>query len=206
MARLVALGDAHLGRSHLAHLRDDRGRNVREEDFLRYVARLSRPHQYDPGSPTLGLDEREYRLCEAIYESASPATELLQERDALPYRHCAEVPDYWAELPEDKAPTGRGLVPRNARESMSDGGQVAIRTMSAAARRDGVDVRTSHRVQRLVTHDRAVVGERRHRCTSSTTSSSLRVSSKRSPPMLRYSTFGWRKLTPSPASSSSGNM
>jgi DNA repair protein SbcD/Mre11 len=35
MARLVALGDAHLGRSHLAHLRDDQGRNVREEDFLR---------------------------------------------------------------------------------------------------------------------------------------------------------------------------
>jgi predicted oxidoreductase len=130
----------------------------REEDFLRYVARLSRPHQYDPGSPTLGLDEREYRLCKAVYESASPATELLQERDALPYRHCAEVPDYWAELPEDKAPTGRVLVPRDARESMSDGGQVAVRTMSAAARRDGVDVRTSHRVQRLVTHDRAVVG------------------------------------------------
>ena len=35
MARLVALGDAHLGRSHLAHLRDEQGRNVREEDFLR---------------------------------------------------------------------------------------------------------------------------------------------------------------------------
>ena len=35
MARIVALGDAHLGRSHLAHLRDDQGRNVREEDFLR---------------------------------------------------------------------------------------------------------------------------------------------------------------------------
>jgi DNA repair exonuclease SbcCD nuclease subunit len=38
MARLVALGDAHLGRSHLAHLRDERGRNVREEDFLRSFA------------------------------------------------------------------------------------------------------------------------------------------------------------------------
>jgi hypothetical protein len=35
MARLVALGDAHLGRTHLAHLRDDHGRNLREEDFLR---------------------------------------------------------------------------------------------------------------------------------------------------------------------------
>jgi DNA repair protein SbcD/Mre11 len=35
MARLVAFGDAHLGRSHLAHLRDEQGRNLREEDFLR---------------------------------------------------------------------------------------------------------------------------------------------------------------------------
>ncbi len=38
MARLVAFGDAHLGRSHLAHLRDDQGRNLREEDFLRSFA------------------------------------------------------------------------------------------------------------------------------------------------------------------------
>ena len=35
MARLVAIGDAHLGRTHLAHLRDEEGRNLREEDFLR---------------------------------------------------------------------------------------------------------------------------------------------------------------------------
>ena len=35
MARFVAVGDAHLGRTHLAHLRDDQGRNLREEDFLR---------------------------------------------------------------------------------------------------------------------------------------------------------------------------
>lgn len=38
MARLVGLGDAHLGRTHLAHLRDDEGRNLREEDFLRSFA------------------------------------------------------------------------------------------------------------------------------------------------------------------------
>ncbi len=35
MARLIAFGDAHLGRTHLAHLRDEDGRNLREEDFLR---------------------------------------------------------------------------------------------------------------------------------------------------------------------------
>src|SRR3954447_12011464 len=129
-----------------------------EEDFLRYVARLSRPQHYDADSPTLGLSEWEFALCRAIYESASPAAELLRERDALPYRHCRDVPDYWSELPEDKAPTGRVLVPEGARESMSDGGEVGIRTMSAAAERDGVDVRTGHRVQRLVTAGGAVVG------------------------------------------------
>ena len=94
----------------------------------------------------------------AIYESASPAAELLAERGALPYRHCEAVPDYWAELPEDKAPTGRVLVPVDARESMSDGGLNAIRTLSAAAERDGVDVRTGHRVQRVITDGDAVVG------------------------------------------------
>jgi 3-oxosteroid 1-dehydrogenase len=121
-----------------------------KRDCLRYMARLARPQRYDPDAPHLGLTEWEYAICEAIYDGASPATELLAERDALPYRHCAAVPDYWAELPEDKAPTGRVLVPRDARETMSDGGRVAIRTLSAAAERDGVEVRTGHRVQRVV--------------------------------------------------------
>ena len=116
-----------------------------EEDFLRYCARLSRPESYDPDSPTLGLSAWELDQIRAIYESASPAAELLAERGALPYRHCEAVPDYWAELPEDKAPTGRVLVPVDARESMSDGGLNAIRTLSAAAERDGVDVRMAFR-------------------------------------------------------------
>ena len=122
------------------------------------MARLARPHQYDPDSPTLGLSDWEYELCRAIYQSASPATELLAERDAVPYRHCADVPDYWAELPEDKAPKGRVLLPRDASETMSDGGRVGIRTMSEAAERDGVVIRTGHRVQRMVVADGAVVG------------------------------------------------
>jgi 3-oxosteroid 1-dehydrogenase len=133
---------------------------LRDEEaaFLRYCARLSVPHAYDPESPTLGMAQWEYDACRAIYESASPAVELLAKRDALPYRHCEAVPDYWSELPEDAAPTGRVLVPRDARESMSDGGINGIRTMSAAARRDGVDIRVGHRVQRLLLQGDAVVG------------------------------------------------
>jgi 3-oxosteroid 1-dehydrogenase len=129
-----------------------------EQDFLRYVARLARPTTYDPAASSLGLSEWEYGMCRAIYASASPAAELLQEKGALEYRHCPDVVDYWSELPEDKAPTGRVLVPRGARESMSDGGLVAVEAMTAAARRDGVDLRTGHRVQRLVVRDGAVVG------------------------------------------------
>ena len=129
-----------------------------EEGFLQYVARLSRPQCYDPAHPTLGMSQWEFDLCKGIYQSASEATELLNARGALVYRHCAAVPDYWSELEEDTTPTGRVLVPADARESMSDGGQVAIRTLSAAAERDGIDCRTAHRVQRVITADGAVVG------------------------------------------------
>src|SRR6187455_104295 len=38
-----------------------------EGDFLHYTARLSRPQQYDPSSPTLGLGEWEYAQLRAIY-------------------------------------------------------------------------------------------------------------------------------------------
>ena len=54
-----------------------------------------------------------------------------------------------AELPEDKAPKGRVLLPKGACDTMSDGGEVAVRTMSETARRDGVEIRTGMRVQRV---------------------------------------------------------
>ena len=89
-------------------------------------------------------------MFEAIYDNASTATELLKEKGALNYRHCDFVPDYWAELPEDKAPTGRVLVPVDARDTMSDGGLRAVESMSRAAQEAGVDIRTGHRVQRVI--------------------------------------------------------
>jgi 3-oxosteroid 1-dehydrogenase len=128
-------------------------------DFLKYVARLSSPQSYDAAHPRYGLTPWEYEMCEAIYDSASPAAELLASRGALPYRHVAAVPDYFAELPEDKAPKGRVLVPADALPSMSDGGRVAIRTMSGKARQDGVSIRTGTRVTGIVRDaDGRVVG------------------------------------------------
>jgi 3-oxosteroid 1-dehydrogenase len=126
-------------------------------DFLRYVARLSQPQSYDPNHPRYGLSEWEFAMCEAIYDSAADAAELLAEKGALPYRHVAPVPDYFAEFPEDKAKTGRVLFPKDGSPTMSDGGQVATRTLTAACRRDGVDIKTGHRVQRVVRNDKGHV-------------------------------------------------
>src|SRR5665213_1562365 len=132
-------------------IRDDKA------DCIRYMARLSQSQSYDASNPHFGLTAWEYDACEAIYDYASTATEMLADKGALEYRHCAGVPDYWAELPEDKAPTGRVLLPKDARDTMSDGGEVAIRTMSEAARAAGVDIRTGHRVQRTIVSDKGEV-------------------------------------------------
>ena len=114
-----------------------------EDGFLRYCARLSRPGALRPRQP----DARPRRLGVRRHQghlrlAPRPRRSCWPRRDALPYRHCEAVPDYWSELPEDEAPTGRVFVPRDARDTMSDGGLNGIRTMSAAAERDGVDVRT----------------------------------------------------------------
>ncbi len=119
-------------------------------DFLKYVARLSSPLNYDAEAPRYGLTQWEFDMCEAFYDSASTAVELLAERGALPYRHCPGVPDYFAELPEDKAKTGRVLVPLDAIPSMSDGGRVAIRTLSTQARKEGISIRTGTKVTKIL--------------------------------------------------------
>ncbi len=129
-----------------------------EEDFLRYCARCSRPEKYDPTSPTFGASEWEFAMFRAIYESAWPAAELLAERGVLPYAYHPDKVDYWGELSEDKAPNGRVLMPAGHNPEQYDGGRVAIMQMSAGAAEAGVDIRTGHRVQRLVVDGGAVAG------------------------------------------------
>jgi len=137
----------------------EQGLEDREEDFLRYVARISRPEKYDPDSPTLGQSEWEYALYQAIYESAWPAAKLLHDRGALPTRHAPHWTDYWENLEEDKVANARHLTPDGINEDETDGGLVAIRSMTRAAEQAGVDIRTGHRVQRVVVNDEgAVVG------------------------------------------------
>jgi hypothetical protein len=129
-----------------------------KEHFLKYVARLSQPQFFDPNHPRYGLSEWEYSMCEAIYESSSVGAELLADKGALPYRHVAPVPDYFAEM-ETIGATGRVLFPKDGAASMSDGGQVATRTLSTSCRREGVTIKTSHRVEKVILNEkREVIG------------------------------------------------
>ncbi|HSV71535.1 MAG TPA: FAD-dependent oxidoreductase [Methylibium sp.] len=134
------------------------GQEDSQEDFLRYVARLTAPRTFNPTLPKFGLGDWEAAMCEAIYQSAAPAADLLASKGALPYRHVAAVPDYFYEL-GGKGRVGRVLFPKDGAASMVDGGQVATRTLSAAARRDGVVIKTEHRVVGVVRDSHgAVIG------------------------------------------------
>jgi 3-oxosteroid 1-dehydrogenase len=119
------------------------------DDALRYMARLTRPESYDPESPGLGLPEWEYALIEAFYDNAAAADSALVELDALRSVHAVEFPDYFAQLPENKAPYGRVLIPQSPEGELGTGADM-IRMMMRAIERDGIDVLTEHPVVALV--------------------------------------------------------
>ena len=120
-----------------------------KDDCLRYMARLARPQRYDPAAPRFGLTEWEYAMCEAIYDGASPATELLAERGPCPTGTAPPRPTTGASCPRTRPHRPGAGALRRPRDHVGRGA-VAIRTLSAAAERDGVEVRTGHRVQRVV--------------------------------------------------------
>jgi len=130
------------------------------EDCIRYMARYSYPHFYNPDAENLGLPKLQYDLIAAFYDNASPAVEHLEEIGALFSR--AELPgkpDYAEHLPENKQPLGgRTMYPR-----MPDGnlgyGAIMIDQMKTWSDQNGVEILTGHRASRLVkSDDGAVIG------------------------------------------------
>jgi len=131
------------------------------DDALRYMARYSFPHLYDPNHETLGLPRHNYDLIASFYDHAAPAVEYLEEIGALASE--AELPgkpDYAEHLPENRVPLGgRTMYPKRFADSLPFGGGEMIRQLSTYLGQQGVEIRTFHRVQRLVKNDAgAVVG------------------------------------------------
>jgi 3-oxosteroid 1-dehydrogenase len=100
-----------------SHMRK-RGLTDPRADALKLLTRLSWPARYAPGATGYGLPAREASLLAAFYDNGPKAIDQLtklgyhstfayvkKDGDEPPF------PDYYAELPENKAPYGRILAP-----------------------------------------------------------------------------------------------
>ena len=128
------------------------------EDALRYMARLARPELYTAGTAGFGLPADDFALLEAFYDHAAEAVQSLEDQGALALFHADFIPDYYAQLPENKTPFGRVVMPLAANGEPGEGAEM-IGQLSAAADRLGVELRCRHRVDAvLVNHLDEVVG------------------------------------------------
>nr|AMK59266.1 putative flavoprotein [uncultured bacterium UPO47] len=133
------------------------------EDFLRLAVRMSYPDRYRPEVERFGAGAAEYALLEAFYDQAAPTVDRLTELgivDYLPFidYDARPFPDNYAELPENRAPRGRGMVckpgaRREGRFYYKNGGGVGvdlIELLQAAAQARDIAILTRHAVGELV--------------------------------------------------------
>ncbi|MCW1382753.1 FAD-binding protein [Novosphingobium sp. KCTC 2891] len=127
----------------------------KKEDALRYVVRYGYPRQYNPDSPTLGLDENRYRVVEAFYDNGSAAVDHLRELNAVQFKQFRlfqvdqPAPDYADHLPENKVPTGRALEPAVGSGSTQGGGSLAAQ-LHAYLKAKNVPILTRTRVKKVI--------------------------------------------------------
>ena len=131
-------------------------RGDEKADALRYMARLSRPEAYDPGSPTLGLQRWRYDLLEAFYDHAADAIAAMNAWGVKSV-NLPEFPDYYSYLPENRTPYGRTHRPVTV-DGEPAGADEMIRQGAENITKNGGRILTEHAVTGVLTADGAVVG------------------------------------------------
>ncbi len=125
----------------------------RREDCLKYMVRLSFPQTYHPDVASFGAEESSYRQMEAFYDNVNRVVENLEKLGALelmPLKGGDQfMPDYFAHLPENKAPRGRALVPVQADGAIGNGAEM-IRRFAQALRERRIPVKKRHRAMSLI--------------------------------------------------------
>jgi 3-oxosteroid 1-dehydrogenase len=128
-------------------------------DALKLMARLAYPTLYDPDQPRLGLPRLQYKLLATFYDQASPVVDRLIQLGALDpiilpnYGYSPDPvtnPEYFAELPENKAPYGRVLTAKSPPGSTEFPGLYLSEGMLAHLRGRGVPILLGHRVTQAV--------------------------------------------------------
>jgi succinate dehydrogenase/fumarate reductase flavoprotein subunit len=147
------------------YLMRDKGLSDPRVDCLKYMARTAFPTIYNPSDRWLGLPENEYNLIAAFYDNASPTVDALRTLKVLD-GHAFWIqgfdgqmfPDYYAQLPENKAPRGRTLFAANP-DGSAGNGAVLIQRLKAGVDQRRIPVLLEHRVTRLIVNrKREVIG------------------------------------------------
>lgn len=123
------------------------------EDVISYMARISYPVLYRHDAPRYGLDEHRYSLIETYVDNAAPITDELDRLGILKGQMLL-VSNY-LEIPQDKVPAGRCLVPSKPDGSIG-GGLEMVRQFRAWLTANQVPVLLKHRVSKIM---RNSVGE-----------------------------------------------
>jgi 3-oxosteroid 1-dehydrogenase len=141
------------------YMRED-GKADEKDAFIRYCARLARPHAYSANGDHFGLTDWEYATVSALYDHASEANDRLAEIGAISPLYSPAIPDYHSTLPQAEAPYGRTLQIDRGDGEMGKG-DVLTEQLLAACAKHSVPVLTNHRVETVVLDDQgAVLGVR----------------------------------------------
>lgn len=145
------------------HLMQADGKADPREDAMRYMARLAKPHLYDAKSPSLGLTAHDHKLLGRFYDDGSRVIKELEEIGALksvryPDYGWGLIPDYYAALPENKAPHGRSIHPANEKGEPGYGYDL-VTQMEKFITAHGGEIRLSQAVvQAIADEERKVIG------------------------------------------------
>ncbi|MFA7587006.1 MAG: FAD-dependent oxidoreductase, partial [Novosphingobium sp.] len=126
-----------------------------KEDALKYAVRYGYPREYDPASPTLGLDETRYKVIEAFYDNGSDAIDTLRELNAVQFKQFRmfgvdrPAPDYADHLPENKVPSGRALEPSAGAGATQGGGSLA-KQLADHLQKNATPIMLETRVTRVI--------------------------------------------------------
>ncbi len=128
-----------------------------KQDALRYMARYSFPHLYNPDDAKLGLPDNEFNLMDTYCDTASSVVDFLWDNGAV--RSIQEINwtgqpqvDYMDHLPENKGIRGRVLYSQNPEGKMSYGGEL-VRQLKAWAAANGIEIHTKHEATRILRND-----------------------------------------------------
>jgi 3-oxosteroid 1-dehydrogenase len=132
----------------------EKGVTDERDDAIRYMARYSFPHLYNPADARLGLPENEYNLIATYYDTASGMVDFLWDIGAL--KSMQEI--NWTGKPQvdymDHLPQNKGIRGRTLYSVMPDGtlgmGSELIRQLKEWADGRDIPLLLNHRVDRIV--------------------------------------------------------